>query len=469
MADTLSIFGTDGIRGRPGQFPLINDVLVRLGPAFSGLLDRRPSVLPPSRERMLVIARDTRASGRVLNGLVARSFQEAGFIPHDLGILPTPAIAYLVAGLNAALGCVISASHNPPEYNGLKFFGPRGQKIPEDWERDIEKQLLGGALKRRASPARKRRAPPGSSLLSGALRPDWARRRYMDFLKSRLAAYLDFRGLTVVVDAAHGAAAQVLPDLLRELGAVVHVLGVQPNGRNINVDCGALHPQRLASMVLKKRADIGFALDGDGDRLVVVDERGRALPGEWVLATVALERRRLREKGSDALVTTQVSNFALRHFLEKNGVGVIETKVGDRWVLEALQEAALGFGGENSGHFIWPFVLPSADGCLGAMMIVQMLLESGRPASKLFARFPLMPQAGLQVPSPAEKPPLESLPVFLKELGLVSKALDHKGRVLVRYSGTEPVLRILLEGEMRLSGLKTMAESLKQAYLKAIE
>ncbi|MBI4369002.1 MAG: phosphoglucosamine mutase [Elusimicrobia bacterium] len=476
---SLKLFGTDGIRGKPGEFPLIPEFLTRMGAAFAQMdMANGRIAMGRAQKPFLLMARDTRSSGVAMAQSLCEGFEGAGWRVCDLGILPTPAVSYLVNAWGASLGCVISASHNPPEYNGVKFFSANGHKISRRWEEEIERRLLEeGAAWSRGLKAAKRPARSAHSLRgnffsdrsSHHLNDLEGKNRYRDFLTTQVPPGMDLRGLAIVVDCAHGAASAILPELLRRLGARVNVLGDQPNGRNINVGCGALHPQELGARVRRHRADLGFALDGDADRLVVADEEGRVLPGEWVMATVALARSRLGEAGSWALVTTQVSNFALKHFLMKQGIEVMETPVGDRWVLEELLRHDLGFGGENSGHYIWRSILTSADGCLTAMMLAHMMKNAAKRASQFFVRFALMPQVTIQTPAFPAKPPLETLPIFLKELGLANRAMDQRGRVLVRYSGTEPILRILVEGSLGLPRLKAMAKNLEQSYRKALK
>ncbi|MBI4063868.1 MAG: phosphoglucosamine mutase [Elusimicrobia bacterium] len=458
------LFGTDGIRGKHGEFPLDEATLERLGAAVARSASRLISARDPSR-RCVLFGRDTRSSGASIFQLISRPLAAQGYPVRDLGVVPTPALSYLVPSYGAALGCVISASHNPPEYNGLKFFGPNGQKISEEWEMEIEDQVLKRDFRLKKMGIFKN---PASSIQHPAS-AQAARQRYVDFLRCQVPVNMDFRGLRIAVDCAHGANGAVLPTLLESLGASVAVRGNKPNGRNINTKAGAMDPCGLQKLVKSFSADVGFAFDGDADRLVVVDEKGRVVPGEWILATMALIRRQEGEPGAEALVTTQVSNFGLKHFLQARGISVLETRVGDRWVLESLQKEGLGFGGENSGHYIWPFILPSADGSLAAILTAQAMVRSGRPVSRMLAKFSLMPQVTLQVPAPKEKPSLDSLPDFLSELGRVADALDHRGRVLVRYSGTEPILRILLEAEISKAKLAAMADSLRKAYGKAIE
>lgn len=446
------IFGTDGIRAKTFEYPLVEPLLKRLGWAFK-------SILPAKSRPKALFIRDTRASGRKIFKFLSEGFAAAGFEVVDLGVLPTPSLSYLVGSWNAVLGCVISASHNPPEFNGVKFFDGRGQKIPDLWERRVE-SLLKSNLK---IPVRHKRD-------AGVINESEAAfGRYRDFLISCVSSDADFRGLKIVLDCGQGAAYKLMPDVFKRLGAQVFCLGANPNGGNINKDCGAMHPQALAQAVVKNKADIGFALDGDADRLVIVNEKGGIVPGEWVLATAALERKRRREPGSDSLVTTVMSNFALKNFLSKRGIKTIETPVGDRWVLESLLETNSGFGGENSGHFIWPQFIKSGDGSLSAILFAEFLKNSRRPASQAFVRFKLLPHAVLKVEADHGKLPLARLPKFVRELRRVERLLDHNGRVFVRYSGTEPVLRILIEGGLSRTKLSALAERLRQTYLKAVK
>lgn len=450
-----SLFGTDGIRGKPGEYPLKPVILGGLGASFRKLLEKH-HLVGRRHPSLILWARDTRGSGPALLRELVRGFSGAGFTCLDCGVLPTPAMAYLGPSAGAVLAGVISASHNPPEYNGVKFFGPTGKKISQEWEEEVQQGLSGLGSPSRSLPARA--APFVDS-----------RRRYQDFLRSQVPVDLDFSGIKVVVDGANGAVCRVLPPVLAELGARMKVLGSVPNGKNINAGCGAMDPSGLQRAVLREKADIGFAFDGDGDRLVVVDEKGRILAGEWIMASVALDRRRQGQPGSGAVVTTQVSNLALKYFLEGQGINLFETKVGDRWVLQKLEQEGLGFGGENSGHFIFANRLPSADASLASLLLLSMMKRRGRPASQTFVRFSLLNQVSIQIPAASGKPALETLPSFLGELAQVSKILDHRGRALVRYSGTEPVLRILLEGSLPKSKLQAMATNLKNAYQKAVQ
>ncbi len=451
----MRIFGTDGIRAKTYEFPLELRLLRALGRAFEIVLPKSDSL------GTILFARDTRASGKEIFKALSSGFAKR-FRVIDLGVLPTPSLGYLVNSWNAILGCVISASHNPPQFNGVKFFDQRGQKIPEAWEQKMEHWLLEDLKSSKGS------GVSGFNAKAVVSKSVEAHGQYQNFLTSTVATDVDFKGLKVVVDCANGAAYRLLPELLRRLGAQVISLGIKPSGSNINHLCGAMDPRALAKAVVASRADVGFALDGDGDRLVVVTEKGAVVPGESVMATVALHRKEARQTGSGVLVTTTMSNLALKRYLEKRGIEVFETPVGDRWVLEKLLETGGGFGGENSGHFIWPRILKSADGSLGALTMLELLARRNMRASEVFVDLPFLPQTTLQV-EVDWKPDLRTLPVFQKKLSEVQKALDNQGRVFVRYSGTEPALRILVEGNFAKTKIRAMAESLKQAYQESLK
>ncbi len=454
VTDFKGLFGTDGIRSRAHEFPLVPWLIEGLGWAFAKV--QGPLAIG---QRRVVMARDTRASGKSIAAALTRGFTSCGYKVIDAGVLPTPAVSCLVRAWDADLGCVISASHNPPEFNGIKFFGADGGKIPKEWEDKVE-TLLADFQRSRAA---------ATSLRPAVTMTDEAYCRYRDFLIANFDADIDLKGMRIAVDCAHGSALRVVPDVLRRLGAEVLEYGVSADGRNINTGCGALFPKDLARQVVKMGCDVGFALDGDGDRLVVVDEKGAVLTGEWVMATIALYRAQNLMAGSWGMVTTQISNLALAQRLQKRGIQVFETQVGDRWVLEKLKELKLGFGGENSGHYIWMEHLPSADGALSIIFLAQMIRRLGREASKVFERFKLMPQVGITVATPTNRPPLDHLVGFQKQLSRVRQALKGKGRVLVRYSGTEPILRILLEAEEPIARLRGMGEDLKAAFLRALD
>lgn len=440
----LRIFGTDGIRARPFEFPLEPRILKSLGAAFGSLLG--------SRGGDVLFAQDTRLSSSKIFKYLAQGFSDSGFIVYRLGVLPTPSLSYLVRRWRAVLGCVVSASHNPPEFNGVKFFNSKGHKVTRGWEDRIEQFLSNRAI---AAISRKARVNHREREAYGA---------YKDFLQSQVAADIDFRGLRIVLDCANGANSLIAPELFALLGARVEVIGIHPNGNNINLGVGAMAPERLAQAVVRLKAHAGFAYDGDGDRLAVVDEQGRLLAGEWVMASLALYRKKTHAPGSHAIVSTCVSNFALKHYLETRGIEVCETPVGDRWVLEKLLSLDAGFGGENSGHYIWPLVLPAADGLLSSLFIAELIKRYNKPLSRLIARFPLLPQVSLNVPIDRARPALEGLRRFQQELNKLQRRLDHQGRVLVRYSGTEPILRILLEGEYPKATLQAMAQHLANIY-----
>lgn len=453
----LRLFGTDGIRAKTFEFPLTLDFLERLGPAFKRILN------PKKTSCVILFARDTRASGKAIFEALSRGFASSGFNVWDLGVLPTPSLSYLVRSWATSLGCVISASHNPPEFNGVKFFDSRGQKIPEGWERKIERILQ----EKSDTSDKGEKSDKGQRPVAQKYKE--AFERYRDFLFSTAPTDLNLKGFRVALDCGQGATYKILPDVFRRLGAQVVAIGCSPNGKNINCRSGAMDPKSLSLAVKRYRADVGFALDGDGDRLVVTNETGEVISGEQILATVALDRKERRESGSSILVTTTMSNLALKAYLRARGITTRETSVGDRWVLEALVASGSGFGGENSGHFIWPHVLKSADGSLSSLILSELIRRKGVAASKAFVDFPLLPQAIRQIPVASGKPDLRNLPLFQQKLREIENTLDSQGRVFVRYSGTEPVLRILLEGKLSPVKLKSMAQSLIKAYVKDTE
>ncbi|MFC1521259.1 hypothetical protein ACFL6Y_02495 [Elusimicrobiota bacterium] len=451
------IFGTDGIRAKPYEFPLEKGILLSLGKAFSRLFDK-VALLPAKRgrKRRVLFIRDTRGSGKEILKFLARGFIENNWDVEDLGVLPTGSLSYLVRFWKCDLGCVLSASHNPAEFNGVKFFGPNGCKIPDDWEKELENLILSDrSVKKKQI----------SSSCSNSMESD-AFDLYQDFLRSRIKAQVDFSRARIALDCANGAAYKIAPKVYSLLGIQTRDIAITPNGLNINLNSGSLAPQKLSKEVRAFNAHCGFAYDGDADRLAVVDEKGRAIPGEWVLATVALRRKARLRPGSDALVTTAFSNYALGKFLNKHGVDVVESEVGDSKVLAKLFEMGLGFGGESSGHYIWPGALPAADGILASLFMTEWMITDNKRLSQLIVSFPLFAQVKVNLKTPAQRPDIKTLKGFSSEVKKVKSHLGGNGRLVVRYSGTEPVLRILIEGDIEKKKLHAMAESLVAAYEK---
>jgi phosphoglucosamine mutase len=424
----MALFGTDGVRGIPGTYPLEPDLLERLGEAAGSHLRAECG----SADRPVLMARDTRDSGPWILKALAKGIARAGCRTLvDLKILPTPALSYLVPSRRALFGVVISASHNPPEFNGVKFFDHRGRKLSPGAERAIERRLRRPASRRKAA------APPLQEDPSAA-------QAYLDFLVSTFPPDLDLAGLKIVADAAHGAAARLVGPLLRRLGADVRVLGDRPNGRNINKGFGALAPEAMCRAVRAARADCGFSLDGDADRVLFADERGRLMSGDTLIGMAAAFLQERGALGPQKVVTTVMSNAGLAHFLRERGIETVRVPVGDRNVTEAMESKGLRLGGENSGHIIFGLYSDSGDGMLTALQVLAMMRASGRTLSRFRNLIPSYPQVLTGVPV-KRRVPLERLP----RLGAAVRRGERElkdGRIFLRYSGTEPLLRILVEG-----------------------
>lgn len=445
-AHARAFFGTDGVRGMPGREPLTPETVRALGyHAARVLLARRG----PADAARIALGRDTRGSGPELTRWLVAGFSTAGVETVDLGVIPTPGVAYLAPRLGAFAGAVVSASHNPAEFNGVKFFDSAGFKMAPALESEVERRLREG----RAVPRVASRVPrPAAEAAQG----------YLDFLRSTFPATLDLSGLRLVVDCAHGAAAALAPRLFAGLGAEVFAIGAAPDGRNINAGCGALETAALAREVRRRRAQAGVALDGDADRAVLCDEEGEILDGDAVIGAAAerLSRQGALKGGKVAL--TVMSNYGLVRFLEGRGIGVVTVPVGDRYVTEAIEREGLSLGGENSGHVVFRDFAPTGDGMLTALQTLAAWRESSRPLSALRRLYAPTPQTlrNLRVPA---KPPLEALPRTSAAVAAVQRALAGRGRVFVRYSGTEPALRVLVEGPDEAENAR-LADEVARAY-----
>jgi len=418
-------FGTDGIRGTVGQEPITPDFVLRLAHAVGRVLKRteeRPAVL---------IGKDTRISGYMLESALESGFNSAGVDVVLLGPLPTPGVAYLTRAQRAALGVVISASHNPYPDNGIKFFSAQGSKLPDAWELAVEAAL---------------QEPPAwvdSARLGRTRRLDDAAGRYIEFCKSTFAGDLTLRGLKIVVDAAHGAAYHIAPKVFHELGAEVMAIGCAPDGLNINHEVGATHPQALIEAVRAQRADFGIALDGDADRLLMVDAGGRLYNGDELLYLMVDERLG-RDEHVPGVVGTLMTNMAIEVALKNRGVPLVRAKVGDRYVLEELLQRGWNFGGESSGHLLALDRQTTGDGLVSALQVLQACVRSGRGMAELLAGVTLYPQTLLNVRlQPGQD--WQNHAALVAETRAVQAELGETGRVLIRASGTEPVLRIMVE------------------------
>ncbi len=423
-------FGTDGIRGRANG-KITAELALRVGMA-AGLVFERGE-----HRHQVIIGKDTRLSGYMIENALVAGFTAVGMDVLLTGPLPTPAIAMLTRSMRCDLGVMISASHNPHDDNGIKLFGPDGFKLSDDIEREIEKLIDADQSKRLASP----------NDLGRAKRIDGAHDRYVEFAKRTLPRNLSLDGLRVVVDCANGAAYRVAPEALWELGAEVFPIGVSPDGFNINRDCGSTSPEALMAKVREMRADIGIALDGDADRVVIADEKGHLVDGDQLMALIAESFQEDGRLAKPGIVGTVMSNLALERHLKAKGIELVRTKVGDRYVLEAMVEHGYNVGGEQSGHIILSDYANTGDGFVAALQVLAMVQKMGKPVSEVCHRFEPLPQVLKNVRYKSGKP-LEDAKVK-SAISLAENKINGHGRLVIRPSGTEPVIRVMAEGDDR--------------------
>jgi len=424
------LFGTDGLRGQGNIFPMTPEIALRLGLA-AGQYFRNGS-----KRHRVVIGKDTRLSGYVFETALTSGLCANGMDVFLVGPMPTPAISFLTQNMRADLGVVISASHNPFMDNGIKFFDRSGFKLPDEVEDEISELVLNPDTQWDY---------PAAEEVGRAHRITDAPGRYIVYLKNSFSQRLTLDGVKIVLDCAHGAAYGVAPKVLEELGAEVIRIGVKPDGLNINQKCGSLYPEVISSVVIQEKADIGIALDGDADRLIVCDENGRILDGDQIMALSALE---LLEKGTlpkNMLVATVMSNMALELFMKDHGGTLLRTDVGDRYVVEAMRREGAMLGGEQSGHLIYMEHSTTGDGLLAALQLLRLMREKDRPLSELAGLLEPFPQV-LKNVHVKRKIPFGDAPEVQKAVRKVEDALEGKGRVLLRYSGTEAVCRVMVEG-----------------------
>lgn len=447
-------FGTDGVRGRVGLYPITPDFVLRLGYAAGQVLANRNT--DGAHRPGVLIGKDTRNSGYMLEAALEAGFSAAGVDVFLTGPLPTPGIAYLTRALRLQAGVVISASHNPFEDNGIKFFSADGKKLPDDVEHAIEAAIdaMEGRPMQTVAPKD----------LGRARRIDDAAGRYIEFCKSTVPASFDLRGLKIVVDCAHGAAYHIAAEVLHELGADVVAIGNAPDGVNINEGVGALHPELLASTILATGADLGIALDGDADRLVMVDAAGRAYDGDQILYAIVQER--LLDGPVAGVVGTLMTNMALEQALKNRGVPFKRAKVGDRYVMELLAAEGWLYGGENSGHILALDRHTTGDGLVSALQVLVALKRSGGTLADLLGGLVLFPQCMINVPV---KPGFnwQDYAAVTTAVDASAARLGGRGRVLLRPSGTEPVLRVMVEAEDAVLS-RTEAESIVAAVRSAL-
>ena len=423
------IFGTDGIRGVTNTYPMTPEISLALGKALTKHLSEKTG-----GHVKILVGKDTRLSGYVFEQAIASGITSMGADVLLVGPLPTPAIAFLTSNMRATAGVVISASHNPYTDNGIKIFDSTGFKLPDKTEIEIENMVLG----------KERTSPP--SLTGKAKRIEDAVGRYIVFLKNTFPKDLTLDGLRIVVDCANGAAYKVAPIIFEELGAQIITIGTEPNGTNINVNCGSLRPEILSEEVVRSGSDIGIALDGDADRVVFCDENGNEVDGDHVLAICSSEMMETETLSTDTVVATQMSNMALENYLNEKGLKLGRTRVGDRYVVEAMRKLGANLGGEKSGHMLFLDHSTTGDGLLASLQILSIMKKKGRSLSELAGIISMFPQIlnSLEI---KEKKPFEQIPGLVELVRESEKILGGKGRINLRYSGTEPLARVMVEGE----------------------
>ena len=424
----MSYFGTDGIRGKFGQMPITPEFALKLGFAAGKVLKRNS----PKNKPIVVMGKDTRLSGYILEAALQAGLNAAGVYVHLLGPLPTPAIAHLTRALHAHAGIVISASHNPYFDNGIKFFSGEGKKLPDALQNEINQEL------------EKDLVIDDTANLGKSVRVEDANGRYIEFCKSTFPYHFDLSNLTIVVDCANGAAYSVGPSVFRELGAKVIPLFNEPDGLNINENCGSTHPEFLQKAVVDHQADLGIAFDGDADRVVMVDKNGQLVDGDHILYILATQAK----NKPAGIVGTVMSNMALELALQKADVGFVRAKVGDRYVLQALEENGWVTGGEPSGHILTLDKSTTGDAIIAALQVLTVMVEQEKALHELVADFELFPQVLINVRLQHMIDPY-AVPALVAEFEKAEQQLTGRGRILIRKSGTEPVIRVMVEGDQQ--------------------
>jgi phosphoglucosamine mutase len=426
---TRKYFGTDGIRGRVNTSKLTPELAMKAGMAAGRIFTRG------EHRHRVVIGKDTRLSGYMIESALVSGFTAVGMDVFQFGPLPTPAVAMLTRSLRADLGVMITASHNPFEDNGIKFFGPDGQKLSDEVEMEIE-ALMDAGLTQGLAP---------SASIGRAKRIDDSQARYIEFAKRTFPRNLRLDGLRIVIDCANGAAYKVAPEVLWELGADIVAMGVTPDGTNINLDCGSTAPQALCAKVREVRADFGIALDGDADRVVMTDEKGQIIDGDQILALIAKSWSKQDKLKGGGVVGTVMSNAGLDHYLQSQGLILARSAVGDRYVLEEMAKGGFNVGGEQSGHIILSDVSTTGDGLVAALQVLSVLAEEGKAASEAAHLYNPLPQilenVRFKKGSPLDDERVKS------SIADANAKLGTTGRILVRKSGTEPLIRVMAEGE----------------------
>jgi len=445
------LFGTDGIRGIANEYPMTAEMAMQIGRAIAVLCKRG------NHRHKIIIGKDTRISGYMFETALSSGICSMGVDLMLVGPLPTPAIAFITQSMRADAGIVISASHNPYQDNGIKIFSRDGFKLPDEMEEKIEELVFATSMDS---------LRPSTDSIGKAYRIEDASGRYIQHLKNTFPADLTLDGLKIVVDCANGAAYKVAPVVFEELGATVISTGVEPDGLNINKDVGALYPEHISQLVKKHKADIGIALDGDADRVIICDEKGDIVDGDQIMAINALNMKERGVLRKNTVVATVMSNMGLEIFLKEKGMRLVRTQVGDRYVVEYLRNNGLNFGGEQSGHIIFLDYLTTGDGILAALQTLSVMKRSGKRLSELGKIIQKFPQVLVNF-KVKEKKDLDSIPEVVRVIKGAEKNLKGRGRILVRYSGTEMKARVMVEGEDK-EKIEKMANDISSVIKKYV-
>ena len=442
------LFGTDGVRGRVNEYPMTPEMAMQIGQAVAHVLRRNKHRL------RVVIGKDTRLSGYMLESALVSGITSMGGDAILIGPLPTPGISFITNNMDADAGIVISASHNPYEDNGIKIFAKGGFKLSDEQEQAVEDLVFSGALSEHVVPADR---------VGRAYREEDALGRYIVFLRHTFPKDLSLEGTKIVLDCANGATYKIAPILFREMRAEVIALNINPDGRNINLNCGSISPDLLTDQVVEHGADLGLAFDGDGDRLIAVDERGALITGDKIMAVCGSFLKSQNRLKNDLLVHTVMSNLGLTVALDRLGIQGYAAPVGDRNVLEEMLKKGAVFGGEDSGHLIFLEHHTTGDGILSALQLLSVMIKEGKPLSQLAEVMQTFPQVMINVPVKS-KPDLESVREIADSIKTAEAGLGERGRVLVRYSGTQPLCRVMVEGpteDITASHASAIAEVVK--------
>lgn len=454
--NSTKLFGTDGIRGTSNQYPMTPEVVVKIGQAI-GYLIRKKIISSPSVTNKVVIGKDTRLSGYMIEQALSSGLNSMGIYVQLVGPLPTPGIGFLTRNMRAAAGIVISASHNAYQDNGIKIFGPDGFKLDDKLEKEIEILVADDNLSKML---------PASRDIGRTKRIEDAQGRYIVYAKSAFPLEYTLDGMRIVLDTAHGASYKVAPAIFEELGAELIHVGNQPNGFNINDKVGALHPSLISQAVVQYRADVGIGLDGDADRVVMIDEKGKIINGDHILAMCALHMKSKNLLKHNTLVVTQMSNFGLEKKMNECGIKVIKTNVGDKYVVDEMRKGGYSLGGEQSGHIIFLDHSTTGDGTVAALNVLSIMKETGKKMSELANIFEDVPQVliNCRVRSKVDLNQIEGYERLIKSK---EAELNGNGRIFIRYSGTEPLIRILVEG-LEKRKISAMAEEIAAFLEKQI-